>query len=349
MKRISQFFSRFRLGSTKIRRQMHSIYAVALLIPLSVMGFFLLYSANDMLNDHCIELLEADNRRVKTLFSEVTTQAYTVSDDIFYDTELKRLLTENYSGNTAFISAANRYGKLDTLTYNAPEIEGVYIYTDNPTVYNYKQFRKVTEEIGEAEWYTRALENANAFWISIEEESYSNESSNLCLVRRLALTGSGYNAVVVTKISDSYIRSRVDSGSVVDAVSVDDQGIVYSSRRGWYGQPQVVDIDYRQDYYRFSGQVEVENERYFAAVTTIYLYKTNSRLYICTMDGSGFAAIANIMDSWRLLLLVAILVPGVILALFADYFARRVKLLREEMHKARYQDYNIISDFTGSD
>lgn len=349
MKGMSRFFSRPRLGRTKIRSQMHGIYAVALLIPLSIMGVFLLHSANDMLNDHCIELLEADNRRVKTLFSEVTTQAYTVSDDIFYDTELKGLLRENYSGNTSFIAAVNRYGKLDDLTYNAPEIEGVYIYTDNPTIYNYKQFRKVTDQIREAEWYTRALENANPFWVSINEESYSNESSNLCLVRRLALTGSEYDAVAVTKISDSYIRSRVDSSSVVDAVSVDDQTIVYSSRRGWYGQPQVVQIDYQQEYYRFSGQVEVENERYFAAVTTIYLYRTNSRLYVCTMDGSGFAAIENIMDSWRLLLLVAILVPGVILALFADYFARRVNLLREEMHKARYQDYNMISDFKGND
>ena len=349
MKKLRTFFSKLGLSRTKIRRQMYGIYTAALLVPLSVLGVLLLVYASNMLNDHCIELLEADNRRVKTLLSEVTTQAYTVSDDVFYDQSLKKLLTTDYDSNTGFIAAVNGYDKLDTLTYNTPEIEGVYIYTDNPTFSNYKQFRLVTGETADADWYRTALENTNAFWVSIEEESYSNENSNLCLIRRLALSGSDYNAVIVTKVSDSYIRSRVDSSSIVDAVSVDDWGIVYSSKRGWYGQPQVVEVDYNEDYYRFSGKVEVEDIRYFASVSTLHLYKTNSRLYICTMDASGISAIQQIMDRWMGLLLLAILVPGIILAVFADYFARRVKLLREEMRKARYQDYNIISDFSGSD
>ncbi len=349
MSGLRRLFSRMGWGHTKIRRQMHGTYALALLIPLSLLGLILLFSANKMLKDHCIELLETDNLRVKTLLSEVTTQAYSVSDDIFYDTSLKQLLTEEYTGNVEFIAAVNSYGKLDTLAYNTPELEGIYIYNDNPTLSNYKQFRRVTEEVASADWYIAALEDANAFWVSIREEAYTSEESNLCLVRRLALTDSEYNAVLVVKVSDTYIRSRVDSGSVVDAVSVDQQGIVYSSKRAWYGAEPVVDIDHEEVYFRFSGEVEVEDVRYFAAVTTLHLYKTSSRLYICTMDSSGFAAIERIMNGWLILLLLAILVPGLILGIFANYFARRVNLLREEMHKARSQDYNIISDFSGSD
>ena len=346
---MKAFLKKFRLGGTKIRRQMYAIYAAALLVPLTVMGIFLLVSGNRMLNEHSVELLEADNRRVKTLFSEVTTQAYTVSDDIFYDMTLKHLLTQDYDSYTSFIAVVNQYGKLDTLTYNAPELEGVYIYTDNPSIFNYKQFRAVTEDIAASDWYTRALENANPFWVSIPENTYGDEKSNLCLIRPLALTGSAYNAVMVTKVSDSYIRARIDSSSIVDAVSLEDQGIVYSSKRGWYGAAQVVEVDYEQDTFRFSGQVEVEDTPYFASVSTLHLYKTNSRLYICTMDGSGFASIGQIMNNWVVLLLLAVLIPGIILGVFANYFARRVNLLREEMHKARYQDYNMISDFSGSD
>lgn len=349
MKALRNLFAKLKPGGTKIRRQMYGIYSLALLIPLSVMGVALLLSGIRMLNEHCIELLEADNRRVKTLLSEVTTQAYTLSDDIIYDQSLKRLLTQEYDAGTDFIAAVNNYGTLDTLVYNAPEIEGIYIYTDNPSVCQYKQFRPVTEEIASESWYSSALSNANAFWVSISEESYSNEKSNLCMIRRLALPGSDYSAVLAVKVSDSYIRSRIDSNSIVDVVSVNDQGIVYSSKRGWYGAPQVVQIDYSQDNFRFSGKAEVEDVRYFATVSTLHLYRTNSRLYICTLDDSGFSAIDGIMSSWILLLLLATLIPGLILGIFANYFARRVNLLREEMHKARSQDYNIISDFSGHD
>lgn len=336
-------------GKTKIGRQMISVYALVLLIPLSLMGMLLIFSANQMLNEHYTELLEADNRRVKTLLSEITTQAYSISQDVYFDSTLKEVVSQDYASTADFVKAVNQYGTLDELVYNAQELEGLYIYTDNPTVKNYKQYRRVMEEIQETDWYQKAQETTNAFWSSISEESYTSDNSNLCLVRRIVLADSDYCAVAVVKISDSYLRSRMDTSSIVDAVSVGEQGIAYSSKRPWYGQAQPVDIDYSQSYFRYSGKVEVEGVQYFATVSTIHLSSTNTKMYICTMDSSGIQAISRIMNTWVLLLVLAVLIPGVILTVFADYFARRVRLLRQEMHKARLQDYNIISNFSGND
>lgn len=328
---------------------MYAIYALALFIPLSVLGGFLLSSANKMLNEHCIELLEADNRRLKTLLSEITTQAYTVSGEIFYDQSVKRLLTTEYESNMAFITEVNKDSTLDSLIYNSPELDAIYIYTDNPTIYTYKQFRPITDEIAQSDWYQSALASTNPTWVSIPDDGYGTTNSNLCLVWRLILPESDYHAVVVTRVGDQYIRSRIDSSSIIDSVSVDSGGIVYSSKRAWYGEEQVVEVDLEEDFYRYSGKTEVDGVEYFVTVSTLHMYKTNSRLYICTLDGSGLASIASIMDSWLMLLMLAVIVPGVILILFANYFSRRVGLLRAEMHKARSQDYNIISDFSGHD
>lgn len=106
------------------------------------------------------------------------------------------------------------------------------------------------------------LQNSGALWFSMAEEAYGNDLSNLCLARRLVLPESDYQAVLVIRINDSYIRSRIDSASLVDAISVDGGGIVYSSRRAWYGEPQPVQIDRSQSYYRYSGKTEVEGTRY---------------------------------------------------------------------------------------
>ena len=333
----------------KIRGQMYTVYALVLLIPLAILGTLLMGSGSRILQAHSIELLESDNLRVKTLLSEVTTQAYTVSEDICYSSELKQILTGTYTAYSDFIASVNASSELDSRIYSNREIDGITVYTDNPTVKNYKQFRAVTEEIAGTEWYTQALKSAGAFWVSIEEDTYSSDSSNLCLVRRMALPDSDYRAVVVIRLSDSYIRSRINSSEVVDAIGLDGNGIVYSSRRPWYGQALPVETDPNEAYYRYSGKTQVEGTDYFVTVSTLHLHKTNSKLYICTLDSGSFASIRGITRGWVLLVVLAVLIPGVILALFADRFVRRVKLLRKEMQKARYQDYDMLASFSGND
>ena len=334
---------------SKIRRQMLIVYVLALLIPIAVIGTVLLSSARNTMNNYYIRLLEADNRRVKMLLTEMTMRAYTLSDEVCFNSEFAELLTTEYAGSAAFVAAVNANNSIDSLRYTDSGIAGIYVYTDNPTVKNYKYYWRVTEQIAAEDWYCRALQNANAFWTSIADISIGTQSNNLCLVRRVTLPGSEYTAVAVFVLSDSYIRSWVDSGSVIDAVSLDDSGIVYSSRKAWYGSPQVVEVDYAQPYFRSAGMVTLEGEPYYAAVSTINLYMTGSRLYVCTMDNSGLADINRVTHYWVLVLILALLLMAVIIVVFADRFSGRVMLLREQMHKASRQNYNIISNFSGSD
>ncbi len=349
MKALRAILKKIGFGRTKIRRQMHMVYALALLIPLTIVGTVLISSANKMLNEHYIELLESDNRRVRSMLTEITAQAYSISKDMTLDAKLKDLISANYNDNSKFVTAVNAYGELDSLLYDADEIDAIYIYTDNPTIHSYKQFQVVTEEIADMEWYQKALQQPQPFWTSIEREDDNRTNDNLALVRSLTQGDSQYHAVVVVRISDTYIRSRIDSSSIIDAISLDDKGIVYSSKRSWYGQDAPVEIDYAEPFFKDSGIVELDGKKYFSTVSTCSLNMTNSNLYICTLDDSGLVAIQNIMRTWMLILLFAVLVPGIVLIWFSNYFSGRVYLLREEMHKARLQDYNIISEFKGND
>lgn len=349
MKKRTGFLSKLRLENSRIGVQMLIIYALVLLIPLSVLGVLLVKSGSRMLTQHSIELLEADNHRVRTLMSEVTDQVYSVSDDICFDNSLRQLLAKEYDSYAEFVSASNSYSKSDTLLYNNRELDSILIFTDNPTIKQYKLFRPVTEEIAAQEWYIRSQTATAGFWISYNASSYGNNLSNLCLVRRILLPGTEYQAVVLIRISDSYIRSRIDSGSVVDAISLDGGAIVYSSRRGWYNQALPVAVDTGDAYFRYSGSAELDSGEGLASVTTLKLNKTNSRLYICTLDSSGLQSLRRITFNWLILLIIALVVPGVVLTYFTFYVSRRVKLLREEMRKASSRDYDITGVLGGSD
>lgn len=350
MSRGRSFFDKIGWGKTKIRHQINTVYAITVLVPLTLVGIILIFSANRILNDHYIELLESDNRRVRSLLSEITTTAYNITQDICFDNSLRKILSNEYSSSSDFVASVNSYTELDDLMYNSQEVERIDIYTDNPTMKNYKTFHYVTSEVYGTDWFQKATNQPHAFWASIPNaEAYTNKNSNLCIVRRITLPDSSYRAVAVILISDAYIRSRIDTSRIIDIISLDDLGVVYSTKVGLYGQQQLVDIDYTDPYYRYSGTVETDGGKFFSTISTTHLYMTNSTLYVCTMDNTGFTHIERIMNTWLFILLFAVIVPGFILMLFSKSFADRVNLLRKEMRKARLQDYNIISDFSGND
>lgn len=334
-------------GRRKIKRQMYTLYVAALLIPVTVVGVILIVNAERMLNSHYIELLRSDNLRVRTFLSEVTTQTYNTSENICSYRGLQRLLAEEHEDNTAFIRAVNGDNQLDSIIYNQDQIAAIQIYSDNPDIYNYKQFYRVTGEVTGQEWYKRAVSSSGVFWIAMEG-SFTSGSNNLCLVRSIVLPDSEYNAVLVIRLSDRYLRSKINS-DILDAISLDEGGIVYSSGSAWYGKDQLVDIDYSDNYYRYSGTTEVDGRQYFAVLSTLKMYRSTSRMYVCSLSDSGYETIGSIVQSYLTILLLAILIPGVIFSLFTGHFTGRVSLLREEMHKASNQDYDIISAFSGRD
>ncbi len=331
----------------KIRKQMYLLYMAVLLIPVALIGAALVGNALKVLNDYNTELAEAANSRIRTLLGDVTARTYNTAWALSSDRELTELLIADYEDGMAFVRAVNASSLLDSVVYGQEEIASIQIYTDNPGISDYKQFRAVTGQVEKQPWFLRAMNQTGAFWTSFQAEDGSG-SNPFCLVCPVILVGSDYRAVMVIHLSDRYLRSRLNS-DMTDAVSLDDQGIVYSSVGSWYGREQVMEVDYTDRYYRFSGRVWADGKEYFGALSTQSLYGTRSRLYVCSLSDQGIATTRRILRSYALILALAVLIPGVLFLIFTRYFVGRVQLLREEMHKASNQDYDILTDFTGND
>ncbi len=349
MRKLRALFKKFRWKSLRLRGQMYMVYVAALIVPIILIGTILVFNAQKMLNGYYKDMLQTENARVKSTLSQMTVQAYNISDEICLDREEKQILSTNYETGVDFVANVNNNSEIDNIVYNYTEISGIYIYTDNPTITNYTRYHKVTEEIANTDWYQRAASDTKPFWADIEDEtSYGTNSNSIALVRRIFLSDSDYTAVLVIKLGDSYIRNRIDS-DVIDVMALDEGNILYSSTASWYDKPMPVDIDYDNQFYSYSGVVEVDGTTYFAALTTSNLHMTNSRLYICTLNDSNYYDIRNIVTALVVVLAMAILIPGIILIAYTQHFTGRVYLLREEMHKASMKDYDMKVKFPGRD
>ncbi len=326
------------------------IYTAVIVVPMLLLGtFLLLYTARIMIN-YYTGLLRSENHRVRNLLFELTTDTYNVSKDITFDLETRKILTEDFQTRREYMKAVDQETLLDQCARNYTEFSAIEIYTDNPTISNYKQFVRLDEDIMNTVWYQEAISEPGVHWRAISwEYGYNNEYWSLCLVREIPLINSPYHAVLVIHIDENDLRVRVDNDEYICTMSVDRGPVFYSSDRTRYGKAQPWPVDFEEPAFQYTGRTVMDGSTYFINVSTFYMYQSDSRIYVCTLDGQGYTNIKRVLYLCGLIVALTLIIPGIMIHFFTKYFAGRVNVLREEMHKASNQDYELITTFQGRD
>lgn len=338
------------LRKSGIRRQLYIVYILAVFLPVILIGTFLVGSTYQLLTDYHRDLLESDNLRVRTILFEITTQAYNISEELSFNEEVLSMLKGKYPSEEAFVEMVNAHASIvDNYMYHYTEIGQIDIYCDNPDIYTYKQYQGV-DEVAETDWYQRAVSQNSVFWKEMKNvDEHGNQYWSLCLVRQIPLVNSDYNAVLVIRISDNYLKTRISSQEYRNSASVDKGVVFYASDREDYGATQLIDIDYDENYFQYIGSKKIKNHTCFVGVPTLRLYQSDSRIYICTVNDKSYDNIRSIIETCLIIILLAILVPGILVHFFTMYFTGRVSALRHVMHQASNEDYDFKEIVRGGD
>ena len=337
-------------GRHGIKRQLYFIYLIALFVPVTMLGIFLVINTRNLLKNYYSDMVASDNLRLKAIFFEITTQMYNMSENVCNDEQLSKVLGTDYPDERAFITDADDFINGNGYLYNYAEVEELMIYTDNPSICDHRLFQQAQGGGQTEDWFLLASERSSVLWMPLErKDKYGNSYWNLCLLRRIPLINDQYHAVLVIKISDNYLRTRVENGEYATIVCADNGQIVYASDRSLYGQPMHIDVDYDNAHFAYADDLTVDGQRSIANISTLNMYQSESRIYICSLNPHAYDDIYRIVRVCVLIVLTAILLPGMMIFVFTRYFTTRVDLLREEMHKASHGDYNIMADFRGKD
>lgn len=299
------------------------MYAAVLVVPVVLIGMFLLIYTYRMMVNYHTDLLESDNHRVRNILFEITTQIYNISENISFNQEIQEILTKEYATQQDYKESVAQNSVLDGYEEIHTEISSIEIYTDNPALVSYKQFCQVDEEIAGTDWYQKAIAQSGIFWQEMSREDQNrNQYWNLCLVRKIPLINSPYHAVLVIRISDNYLRTRVDSSEYINMLSVGESMAFYSSDREKYGQALPCEIDYEERYFRYTGRVDWNEKPCFVNVSALDTYQSEPDIYVCTIDEQGYADIWSILYLCSMVLLVALIIPGIMLHVLRAYEAQ---------------------------
>ncbi len=339
-----------RLNRLTIRRQLYRIYTVVVVVPILLIGSFLLMYTYHMMQNYYTDLLKADNYRVRNIFFDITREVYEISRDISFDSGVRTILADDFEGRQEYMRAVDSNEVLSRYASTYAEVSRIEIYTDNPSLSDYKQFVQMDESVKGTVWYQQAMEQAGVFWEAISwEDGYRDSNWDMCLVKRIQLVNSPYHAVLVIHIDSNYLRVWVDNTEYGSVMSVDRGAVFYSSDMARIGKVQPVAIAFDESYFQYTGRIKIDGRQCFVDVSTLHAYQSGSKIYICTLDKHGYDRIRSILYICGAMIAVALIIPGILIYIFTNYFTGRVRLLRQEMHKVSNQDYELIPAFRGSD
>ena len=153
LSRISTWF-----GSLTMRRKLLYSYLLVFLLPVAVIGYYLISSLTDVALDYTMEIHQNNLEQIKTNISNVIDKYDLISDEILLDDKLVDFLNEDYEGgelDQALLFQMAQFSSYysSKLIISSPEARYRF-YSDNEAVLqNQFLFHHTSTEDSQEKWY----------------------------------------------------------------------------------------------------------------------------------------------------------------------------------------------------
>ena len=305
----------------KIGKQFNIVYVCAVVIPVLALGVFLILNTYNMLLNHHRDLLHGSNNSSKKIMKEVSDQIYNISDSIAYDSRTIEVLGGKYGSEMEFRDAARAYTLIDSFVQNYSQIGSITIYTTTPYASDFKYFKTVTDEIKAKDWYQKAVSQYSPFYqLIVEPNSYKNVEYSYSLVRKITVLGSSCEVVMVIKVSENYLESRLGDSEYITLITFADSEIFYSNKRSYYGKKLPFEVNRTEKYYSEKFMDDFEGVDSLVEIGSQSLKVSDTNLYVTTIDKKAMWSIMKTLCISLLIVVVALVVPAVFMIQFSHAY-----------------------------
>lgn len=334
----------------KFRERMLLIYVIGGIIPF----IGIIMSANYQTSDMMIHMSRtSQEEEVAMLAAEIQhsmSVAELVADKISDDTKLRQVMQEEYANREALRKEYSKYGSVITYQKDyAEDIDDISIYVRNTTLYNEKPFVLLNSELNQPEWYWQTIAaSEGSYWGYQEEEP---QEKHLQLSRAIRDSTGELSGILVIRIKDTNFLKEIKEQSVHTMLLLNDQDIICSNYKLKKGSSFLIEYLQSQGGGQTSKIVSKGVEEYLLSYQKIYSDISASYLTIMSVrDHQEINGEINRVTLNNFVVAgIACLGSVLMIILYSNSLAARLKRLRRQMHLVATGRYSAVEPVAGKD
>ena len=332
--------------SSKIAREMRLRLTLIVVLPVLIVGIFLIQYSYNALNSQFSNQIESDNLRVKSILTDCFINIYNLSEEIINDRSLQEYLMKQ---DSELLFPESSYTRIESILMQNTSISSMHIYTTNPHVEEGSYISAATEEIY-GECFTNANIPASTTWGLYPSVNRNKDNPELTLIRTFPLKDSSYPAIAVVTLSSNYLRNRIQNNTLSTMLTVNESNIFFSTIRSLQETPMPVEIDHTQKYYSQSGIFPFQGKKVLGYTASLPIYNSEDILYIYTMNLNALQQMITVVITNALITIGVIVASLLGITTYSSYLSNRILALKSSMKEAKAGNYDdIIDSFKGDD
>lgn len=336
-----------------ISRQLHTLYIVAILIPLFILGAIFYTTGYKRMKDNYQHLCISKAAQIKTAMVMLSLNVYQLQSRFTADPELTNILLNDYASREDMKADFSKYNALDSAMIDYPGISAVHMYVSEDTLHGLKEFNgfyPINDQIKKTKWYKYACHASDGFWLSEQRTGRANiKYWELNYYSRISLPNPGEFAILQVTISNDYIRSLIAADQYNIFIASDDDTVFFCTDRKKAGQKLPNAREFPKTLAPTSGTIKSNNKREIYALDYLNMYRTKSYIKILVSNSAFYTRLKYSVIYSVLVVLITFLISFSIIYLYNKYFTERIRKLREAMHKVAHNDYEIVNSIQGND
>ncbi|WEK54634.1 MAG: sensor histidine kinase [Candidatus Cohnella colombiensis] len=219
-----------RFNDMKLRNKMVWSYMLVFILPIMVIGFFVVQEFRQTALEHATQQSESTVERVASRVHELLSVPVLLANQLTLDSDLADVATTNYQSVYQVVDAYRNYKKFKTFLDFNTEVKRFKIYVDNPTLIDNWEFTPLDEQTRATFWYRAAIEQTGRLgWYYFKSISRSSDSM-LSLVRSVYFPENRSVGLLQIDVNTTELSAFLRQEEPEIALA-DEMGIVVASNR----------------------------------------------------------------------------------------------------------------------
>lgn len=327
------------------------IYIIGGLIPLLIVSLAMTYNTKRLLMEQAVKESTFNARRLEERLDDSMKILSDVSDSLYLDKELERILKTQYEDKGEVIKDLNNFTKIDDYLRLNEAISSIRVYTDNHTLLNDSQLVKLKENDIYYEWYRLAKIKDGRKYFVVKYDNISR-SNHLALVRLLK-RGEEALGVLVINMNQEYLKKIISLELYQVIVTLDSKRIFLSTEEEMNFTrvsseerfKELMDLDHGIHSLTFDeSKVKVIKKTF--QVSSVQ-NKCQLMVLIPMTEFSGTATKTALTSGS--LIVISSFISILLVFLLSRIFTKRLYKFRTYLHKVATGDFTVHSDISGGD